>query len=146
MNLLRGRRFKRAAQHVRDGRATPQEVELFEKSISEEPALLAFEQSMDEAMGFLRSGTLDVDATDDFEGRTIRRWKLESRKRTVSYWVPTLVGAGAAAAGLLAVLQLLLSGPEVPRVFLGNQEAKLERPAEDPAFSTFRDSTINPSR
>jgi len=129
----------RISNNVRDGVATPEEVQIFEALAAEDREFVALESEMDNAMAFLRSGQLESEMSEDFEGRLMRRWRMESRRRSIAYWTPAIAGGLVAAACLLTVLQLLMNGPQIQNVNLQGQEAKLEGPS-DPAFSTFKDT------
>jgi len=114
-------------------------VQIFEALAAEDREFVALESEMDNAMAFLRSGQLESEMSEDFEGRLMRRWRMESRRRSIAYWTPAIAGGLVAAACLLTVLQLLMNGPQIQNVNLQGQEAKLEGPS-DPAFSTFKDT------
>ena len=125
------------ANQVRDGVATPQEASIFAE-LAIDPQFVAHEAEIDGAMAFLRNEALEPELSQDFNGRLIRRWRVESRKRTLAYWSPVVAGGFVAAACLLTVLQLLMNTPEIQKVNLGGQEAKLDR-TDSPEFSSFKD-------
>ncbi len=139
MNFFSKRKRGQVSDHIRDGVASEQEISLFATFAAQDENFLRNESEMDEAMAFLRSGMLEPSLSDDFDGRLMRRWRMESRRRTVAYWTPAIAGALVAAACLLTVLQLLMNAPQIQNVNLNGQAAKLDRPS-DPAFSTFKDT------
>lgn len=140
MKRIRKANQHRIANHVRDGIASEAEITLFQQFAETDAEFLAREAETDAAMAFLRDSAVEPQVSDDFDGRLIRAWRMESRKRTVAYWSPVIAGGLVAAACLLTVLQLLLNGPEIKKADIQGQEAKLEA-KPDPAFSSFRDST-----
>ncbi len=125
------------ANQVRDGVATPQETSIFAE-LAIDPQFVAHEAEIDNAMAFLRSEKIEPQLSKDFNGRLIRRWRVEARKRTFAYWSPVVAGGFVAAACLLTVLQLLMNTPEIQKVNLGGQEAKLDK-TNSPEFSSFKD-------
>jgi hypothetical protein len=80
-------------------------------------------------MEFLRSASIEPEPDPTFESRFIRRWRVERRSRTVSYWMPAVVGAVVASVALLAVLQILFAAPGKSRIDLKDREAQLTIPS-----------------
>ncbi len=64
---------------------------------------------MTDALDFLRESAIDPSNTAELEINVIRSWRHERSIRSFSYWAPALIGAMAAAAALLAVIQVALS-------------------------------------
>jgi hypothetical protein len=68
---------------------------------------------MDKALEALRSSRFEVSDHDpEFVGAVVRRAKVETRQRSLSYWIPVLISGIAAFLALFAVIQALLAGSE----------------------------------
>lgn len=85
-----------------------------------------------DALSALRSAVIEPEPDPGFESRFIRRWRVESRARAVSYWMPAIAGAVVASVALLAVLQILFASPARENADLKNREAS--RGPEIPAY------------
>lgn len=122
-------RYRRLKMLSEDGRATPHQEAFLAKhedscsQCAEEHALTL------SAMEFLRSNVIEPEPDPTFESRFIRRWRVERRARTVSYWMPAVVGAVVASVALLAVLQILFAAPVRDKVDLKGREAQLTIPS-----------------
>lgn len=79
-----------------------------------------------------------ADPGREFEEMVMSRWRAESLKRTAQYWLPSALGAVAAALALLAVVQWTMTVPESKQFQRGGAEAKLT-PGTAPALPTFTD-------
>ena len=76
----------------------------------EAPALrLEVDPHMDDALQFLRDNVIEPEDTVELEINVIRNWRHERNTRSFAYWAPSVIGALAAAAALLAVLQLAIT-------------------------------------
>ncbi|MCW5937923.1 MAG: hypothetical protein KIT11_11530 [Fimbriimonadaceae bacterium] len=82
----------------------------------------------------LRENALDPDVGEQFDRRVLREWRLRSATKTIRFWTPALMGAAVAAMAVLAVLQLLLASPDVPRAELHGQEARRSEPVAIPTM------------
>ena len=74
------------------------------------PALrLEVDPHMDDALQFLRDSQIEPEDSVELEINVIRNWRHERSSRSWSFWAPSIIGALAAAAALLAILQLAIT-------------------------------------
>lgn len=94
------------------------------------------------ALNLLRNAQFEPTTSPTFESRLLRRWHVEVRNRRVTFWLPVMAGAFAAAFALLAVLQILLAGPVADPLDLEGHEANMSSSSQPsiPAFQETSDS------
>ena len=122
-------RYRRLKSLSEDGRSTPKQEAFLAKHEASCGACAAEHALTVAAMEFLRSSVIEPEPDPTFESRFIRRWRVERRARTVSYWMPAVVGAVVASVALLAVLQILFAAPSRQRMDTKGREAQLTIPS-----------------
>ena len=122
----KNRRLRSLAE---DGAASARQLRLVESHEAACEACRESATSTANAMTALRSARLDLSVDQSFESRILRRWSVERRARTISYWTPAVAGAVVAGAAILAVLQILLSSPVSDPTDLAGREAQLDVPS-----------------
>ncbi|MCH8978633.1 MAG: hypothetical protein IH945_05245 [Armatimonadetes bacterium] len=120
-----------------DDRASATQLRLIERHEAACESCRESVSSIADAMAVLRSATVEPSLDKSFESRVLRRWRVERRSRTISYWTPAVAGAVVAGAAILAVLQLLLSSPVGDPADLTGREAQLSADGlpEIPSYS-----------
>lgn len=120
---------RRLRSLAEDGIASARQLRLIERHEGACEACRESAVSTADAMSALRSATVDVSVNQSFESRILRRWSVERRARTISYWTPAVAGAVVAGAAILAVLQILLSSPVSDPTDMAGREAQLDVPS-----------------
>jgi anti-sigma factor RsiW len=132
-------KYRRVKLLAEDGRASRRQSSFLERheatcdQCRQEHALTM------SALSALRASVIEPEPDPGFESRFIRRWRVESRARAVSYWMPAIAGAIVASVALLAVLQILFAAPTVVPVDTKGREALLPR-TEQPEIPNFGES------
>jgi anti-sigma factor RsiW len=122
-------RYRRLKLLSEDGRTTPKQ-EAFLAKHEQSCEMCTAEHALTlQALEFLKTSAIEPEPDPTFESRFIRRWRVERRARTVSYWLPAVVGAVVASVALLAVLQILFAAPVREKVDLKGREAQLTIPS-----------------
>lgn len=117
---------RRLRSLAEDGAASARQRRLIERHEAACEACRESAASTADAMAVLRSATIEVSVDKSFESRILRRWSVERRSRTISYWTPAVAGAVVAGAAILAVLQILLTSPVSEPTDLAGRAAQLE--------------------
>ncbi len=122
-------RYRRLKTLSEDGRTSPKQSAFVARHEATCNRCAAEQALTDAAMDFLRSSAIEPEPDPTFESRFIRRWRVEQRARTVSYWMPAVVGAVVASVALLAVIQILFASPVKRDIDLKGREAQLNIPS-----------------
>lgn len=116
-------RYRKYKLLCEDGMASLRKQAFVQKHESTCPGCAAEHFVTMTALSALRGSVIEPEPDPTFESRFIRRWRVESRARAVSYWMPAVAGAVVASIALLAVLQILLAAPSADKADISNREA-----------------------
>ena len=129
---------------VADGTASSRQIAFVEDHESRCADCSAEMHTFVGALNLLRDAQFEPATSPTFESRLLRRWRVEVRNRRVTFWLPVMAGAFAAAFALLAVLQILLSAPAVDPLDLEGREASLSSSSQ-PTIPAFEETSDPPS-
>lgn len=126
-------KLTRLASLVRDGEATGRQRRQYEKLSRKHPELATRLQETSSVFDSLSGMAFTEEEfvfPEDFNEKIVRRVHLDQRRQTLQYWSPVLVGAVTAAAGLLALIQIMSQAPDSASPVFTDQEARLEAPVD----------------
>lgn len=137
------RQFDKAHHRLLDGIATSKDMKFLDEHAEQCVECALVRETMADALHSLEASVISSEGSDGFEHRVIRRYRVESSTRSLAFWSPALIGAAVAAVALLAVLQMLISGPDLKPIDIRGQEASRQTTPPLPAYS---ESASMPSR
>lgn len=124
---MKTKSFRELLSLRRDGKISSRESETLERLLREDQDLANEAQNFAQALDLLKAARYDeVEPTADFNGRVLRRHRVETRRRSFESWFPAVIGAITAAVGLVAMIQVV-SGPVGPvQTKFSQEKAELE--------------------
>lgn len=118
-------RYRKVKEIAEDGRASFAQLVFIERHEADCPKCVNEFQATQQALSFLKSNIIEPEHSDEFESMVLKKWRVERRSRSVSYWLPAVAGAVVAGAAFLAVLQILVASPETRNAETKGREALL---------------------
>lgn len=123
------RRFGRLLSEREDGELSARDQEFFDRHLSECERCRTEARQSAASLDLLRSAALQVEVTDSFEERLVRRARNRAAAESLRYWSPALIGAALAGIAMLAALQIVTRGSSLPPVNVpGAETRRYERP------------------
>lgn len=131
--------FKELLSLDRDKSFSAKEKETLSKLLASDDALADEQEEFNLSLNFLKDAAYDeeeIKVDDTFNGRVIRRYRVEKKNRSWSAMLPAVVGAVTAAVGLIAIIQVVSAPVTESTLDLQNQKAELET-SEFPVIPEF---------
>ena len=135
--MIRRPNFKELLSLKRDGETKLVEQKQIERLLAEDPALAEEDKQFNFCFDALKDAAFsEVEPSPDFNGRVIRRVRIDKKRRSIAALTPAIIGAVTAAVGLVAIIQIIATPATTTNPELRNQKAELDR-VEYPIIPDF---------
>ena len=130
MRVFGCRKFNRLASEQVDRELNATEVSFMEAHRNACPPCRASETTSSLALNMLRGACLDVQVSENFDERVIRRLHVQTGRESIRYWSPAVAGAFVAGLAVVAALQIITRTSEIRHLNIPGAEAN-----RTPSFS-----------
>ncbi|HEY3782825.1 MAG TPA: hypothetical protein VGL56_17210 [Fimbriimonadaceae bacterium] len=129
LNMFGCKKYKKLSFDQRDRELTPGEIAFMGAHEERCEECARSMESASFALDALRGEFMEPVPCPNFESKVIRQYRIESKRASLRYWSPAVVGAAVAGLVVLAAMQMIAQSSQLPSFKVPTGEARLSKPA-----------------
>jgi hypothetical protein len=118
------RKFQRLCEDREDRELRPREILFVDAHRQACSPCRTQESASRNSLNMLRAISMNVEPSEAFDVRLVRRFKLEQSRERFAYWFPAIIGAGIASFATFALMQLVTASHPVKPFLKSPAEAR----------------------
>lgn len=124
-------KFKRLTNAELDGDLSARERQFLDRHRDVCTDCRSIESQGSLALNFLRASAIDdVEVSDNFDERVLRRLRVQTTRESLGYWSPAVAGAFVAGLAVIAALQMITRSAELRHIRVPGAEVRRVTPTK----------------